>query len=232
MRQITSVVLCLWLCLPAWGQSLKLPAEIKGEPGTFITITPETDGKAVKFITLDPGLSVFPSSLLKDSTIAVVLAGKPGRYRVLAYTAKGDLPSEPVITTVVVGDAPGPGPGPGPTPPPTPPDQLTQQISEALRYETDPDKAKLKDTLAALYRQGATVANNLSVTTWGQLFSAMQQAASTLGVRGKLPKVQAVISAHLSATLPTDPQRALAAERAKASETFLRVAAALEAAKE
>lgn len=116
----------LFLSLFLAAQDLKLPAEVQGTPGAFITILAETTGKRVKFVCLDPGLSVFPAELLANPKATVVSGVTPGRYRVLGYTAAGDLPSEPAICSVVIGQPPGPvppppSPGPGPNPVPTPP---------------------------------------------------------------------------------------------------------------
>ncbi len=101
--------------------SLKVPAEVSGEVGDFITIVADTEGKKVIFYPLDKGLSVFPAALLTNPKASVVSARTPGRYRVLAITAVGDELSDPALCTVVIGGVP-PGPGPGPVPPPTPPD--------------------------------------------------------------------------------------------------------------
>lgn len=100
--------------------ALTLPAEVKGEPGEFVALEAATDGKVVRFVALDPGLNRFPPALLVSCKAAVFTARLPGRYRVLAYTAVADEPSEEVICTLVIGD-PKPVP-PGPTPPgPVPP---------------------------------------------------------------------------------------------------------------
>lgn len=120
MRRL-SVALLLFLASTASAQRLTLPAEVKGDPGAFLSVPATTDGKVVRWVALDAGLNIFPVELLKDSKTAVVTAPK-GRYRLLAYTALGDVPSAPAICTVIIGEAPpvppGPGPGPGPTPDP------------------------------------------------------------------------------------------------------------------
>lgn len=109
------LVFILALC----GQNIEMPATFTGAPGQFIAVRPtKTDGKIVQYFPLDNGLSVFPAALLNDTTATVVTAVKPGKYRLLAYTALADKPSLPVIVTVVVGDG-NPEPIP-PVPVPTP----------------------------------------------------------------------------------------------------------------
>src|SRR5689334_14040074 len=79
------------------GVDIRLPAEVKGEVNDFITLKAETSGKIVKWIVLDKGLSMFPSDLLKDSKTAIVIGSKEGKYRIMAYTALDNEPSDPVI---------------------------------------------------------------------------------------------------------------------------------------
>jgi hypothetical protein len=105
--------------------SLLVPTTVSGEPGDFIRITATTNGKVVKWYVVDKGLKIFPAELLIDTKTAVVSSNKPGKYRVLAYTALADDASDPAVCTVeVVGPVPPPvppGPTPGPVPDPTPP---------------------------------------------------------------------------------------------------------------
>ena len=84
MRRL-SVALILFLATQASAQSLTLPAEVKGDPGAFLSVPATTDGKAVRWVALDPGLNVFPVELLKSSMTAVV-SGPKGRYRLLVQT--------------------------------------------------------------------------------------------------------------------------------------------------
>ena len=100
---------------PAVGPAIKLPAEVTAPAGGFIVVTAETAGKTVRWVALDAGLSMIPTSLLRDSKTAVLMAPK-GRYRLLAYTAIGDEPSEPAVTLIVVGEATTTPPKPGDPP--------------------------------------------------------------------------------------------------------------------
>ena len=113
----------------AFGQSVSLPKEVQGDIGQFVTVKPTAlDGGGVEYLTLDPGLSIFPSSLLTDKSVLVFTSPKAGRYRVLAYTAKGDKPSPPSICTVVIGGAPKPD-----DPKPVDPKQQTVLFDTGLR---------------------------------------------------------------------------------------------------
>ena len=127
MRFVTAVFTVLAISLPAWGQSVTLPAEVRGAPGSWIIIAPEkVDGGAVKW-RIDPGLQEVRLDLLLPPEMLVKLKGKvvtglPGRYKVEAWNAKGDVASDIATCWVTITGSVPPGPGPGPLPPPPIPD--------------------------------------------------------------------------------------------------------------
>jgi hypothetical protein len=118
MRRILWLLFLAGACCGA-EPLLTLPASVSGDPGDYIMVPATTACKEVRWYAVDKGLKVFPVQLLKDSKTAVV-SGPAGSYRLMAYTARGDLPSDPAICTVVIG-TPGPTPGPTPPAPPVPP---------------------------------------------------------------------------------------------------------------
>lgn len=121
MKMLTAGAACVAAALTALAAPpVEVPAEVTGPPGGFIPIRAKTDGKMVRYVPLDAGLNVFPADLLADRKATVVSAAKPGRYRLLAYSAVGDDPTEPATVTVVV-EGPAP-PGPAPVPPGPQPD--------------------------------------------------------------------------------------------------------------
>lgn len=125
MRFLLGAIAVLMLACLAFGQSVKLPAEIKGEPGEFIAVKADTLDKQVKWRAVDRGLNLIPVELLKDSKTCIASALRPGRYRLIAWSAKADVPSDLAECIVIIGEVP-PDPGPGPKPPdppvPVPPD--------------------------------------------------------------------------------------------------------------
>lgn len=134
-----SICLLLLFVSIGYAQNVSLPSETKGEVGAFIKVPASTNGKEVRWYSPDKGLQVFPVELLKDSKTAIVTANVPGRYRLVAWTAVGDIPSDPAICVIIVGDAPTPGPGPGPNPdpiPPTPSPSVTDGKRCILIYES------------------------------------------------------------------------------------------------
>lgn len=133
MRRLAFIA--LFIATPAFAQtplSVTLPPEVPGKSNSFILVPAETQGKTVVWVPLDldkdgkPVVSLIPSNLLQSTKTAVAMA-PPGRWRLLAYTAIGDVPSPPAITVLVVdGGKPPPTPDDPPDPPPVdPPDQPT-----------------------------------------------------------------------------------------------------------
>lgn len=130
MKRIASLLCLLALASTSWGQSVVLPDSISGVPGQWIVVAPlKVDGGVVKW-RFDPGLQeVHLGQLLPDEYVSklkgkVVTATEPGRYKVEAWNAKGDVASDIAVGWIVVlGKTPTPVPPPPPIPPsPVPPD--------------------------------------------------------------------------------------------------------------
>lgn len=121
MKWLIGGLTALLLCGSCAAQSVELPKEVRGRAGAFISVPARTVDSTVSWFSADPGLDVFPSTLLRDTKTAVVISMRPGKYRLFAVSAKEGIPSPFAVCVVVVeGDTPGPTPGPGPQPGPTP----------------------------------------------------------------------------------------------------------------
>jgi len=167
---------------------LTVPLEIKGPVSGFIPVTAVTEGKAVKYVPLDAGLQVFPPGLLVNPKSTVVVAGKSGRYRLLCYSSVGDIPTDPVITTIVVGDQ-------SPVPPPTPPDnELTESLAGIYGGLQDPAKAQKLLQYIDCYRRCVPVVRDTTLTTTEKLYQVLlaQRKASGLGDNDLLPLRQRI----------------------------------------
>jgi hypothetical protein len=164
-----------WLALACIGQ-LTLPAEIRGEPGTFITITANTSGSIVRYVPLDSGLQVFPAHLLADKKSTVVLSLTPGRYRLLGYTAVDGNPTEPAVVSVVIGDKP------------TPPDQipdhaaLLSALSGIWGGHVERDKQAKLEQLITTYRAIDGITQDAAIKTTDALMRACVEARKKSGL--------------------------------------------------
>lgn len=231
----------LTLLLLAFSQEIKLPAEVTAAPGTFVSLIAETKGEIVKFTAIDPGVSLFPAELLanKKSTVAVAMAA--GRYRVLAWTALDGRPTDAVQVTLVVGNAPGPVPPsppapPPPAPPPVPPtppapvDDLAQILAALYGALNEDGKAAHVKALAKVYDEAAIASADSRYQTVGQLFGAIRQQSLQALPNTALTSMRERLGLVLTQALGNDPAAPLTpSSRAKALETFSRIAIILEA---
>lgn len=201
------------------GQKVELPAEIRGEVGSFIAVRPKTDGKLVRYYSLDAGLNSFPAELLSDATATVVTAPRAGRYRLLAYTALGDRPSDPVIVTIVVGGA---------APPPVPtPGEYERSLLDIYGALQDSDRDATRIALAKVYRSCVTECMG-NHTTAGDLYQALVKIAAAVPA-AKFSTLRDRVGAEVAKIAPNDPTATItAAQRASVGDIYDRTATLLE----
>lgn len=203
------------------GQRVELPAEIRGEVGSFIAVRPKTDGKLVRYYSLDSGLNSFPTELLSDATATVVTAPRAGRYRLLAYTALGDRPSDPVIVTIVVGGAA------PPTPPVPTPGEYERSLLDIYGALQDADRDATRIALAKVYRACVTECMG-SHATAGDLYQALVKIASAVPA-SKLSTLRDRVGSEVAKIAPNDPTATItAAQRASVGDIYERTATLLE----
>lgn len=207
----------------ALGQQVTLPQEIYGQPGQFISIPSVTDCKSVQWVVLDAGLNLFPVELLRDTTTAVVSANNPGKFRVLAYAAKGDQASKPVITTVIIGDPPEPTPAP---------DETTSKLQKELKSLyvslTEDDKQGKVNKLSGLYSSFASTLKGEEVQTAGELLGLCKEATARVLSPSDLREIRVRLQSEMSG-FPTDPDAKLDDKIKKMiSGKFMEISKALE----
>jgi hypothetical protein len=209
----------------------EVPAEVKGEVGAFVAIRAKTEGSRVVFVPIDLGLNVFPADLLADKKATVVTSARPGRYRILCYSAVGTEPTDPAIVVVVIGgDDPPVPPVPPPNPPgPKPPEPdaaLVKKLAEA--FARDGGSKDDVQKLAALYKLGAELVLKLDVPNSSEMYRRLREAGASLA--NSLTNTRLAVAAELSAQLgaPSDIPYS-DAQRTKAASVFLQIATALDA---
>jgi hypothetical protein len=215
----------IWALLLIAGQDLKLPAEVRGEVAAFVTIVAETSGKQVKFYPIDAGLSVFPAALLANPKATVVVAAKAGTYRLLAYTAAGDIPSDPQICRVVIGG----GKPDDVKPPPPPPDgdPLLESLIGIYGGLQEPNKQKHVKALADIYRRAAATVDQFA--DLGTLYSGIRRTASEVIPADAIRPIRERIAVETIRQLGDQPQAQLTpALSSKAASYFSRLGFVLE----
>jgi hypothetical protein len=225
----SSVVLAVALLLGAETPPITVPAEVKGEVGAFVTVQAETKGKVVEWVPLDGGLQMFPSDLLRTTTTAVVVASKPGRYRLLSYTAIDNVPTKPAICTVVIGNPPNPGPTPPGPNPPDPTDPFAKAVKVAFDADTGMTKVQSVKVLAAVYRKLAASITAVDFSNVGELFAVAKSAVGSAVSPDDLKGVRSVVSDRLNKSLGTDASAPVdSGFKTRASSEFIAIAEALE----
>lgn len=209
------------ILLLTFGQQVTLPQEIYGQPGAFISIPSVTDCKSVQWVVLDAGLNLFPVELLRDTTTAVVSANNSGKYRVLAYAAKGDAASKPVITTVIIGDPPEPMPDETTS-------KLTRELKSLYVSLSEDDKQGKVNKLSGLYSSFATTVKGEEVQTAGELLGLCKEATARVLSPSDLREIRVRLQSEMSG-FPTDADTKLDDKIKKViSGKFMEISKALE----
>lgn len=189
----------------ALGQTVELPAEVKGQPGMPIPIIAKGDlGANVTWLTPDKGLAVVDGGFFGGDSRKAMLFGPQGNYRLWAITAKGDKVSALAECRVIIGT---PGPDPGPTPPgpdpgPEPTDTLWVPLKSAWAAEPDATRKADRDALARLYEEGASYARAGKFAKLVELNQVLTDARKSL-MGDRLPKLREVLNAESARVLGT-----------------------------
>ncbi len=226
MRLTAFLLLLLPIVSASAAPRLKLPEKVEAEPGV-IEIAADTDSKEVGWQIMDKGISMISPDRLVDSKVLVLVALKPGTYRIVA-AINGEPKPLLAMTTVIVGD------GGSPAPPPTPvnPDaDLLGKLQAVYGADGDPAKAVHLANLKSMYKQ---MSNNVpNVATWGDLYKVMDDTMIAVEAKGKLLPLQELLASSIltkelpsgagAKTTPLDGDG-----KTKAKEVFARVNKLLE----
>lgn len=216
----------IWALILLAGQDLKVPAEVTGEVAAFVTVIAETNSKQVKFYPIDSGLSVFPAALLANQKATVVVAAKAGTYRLLAYTAAGDIPSDPQICKVVIGGGKPDNLPPAPIPPTPENDKLLDALMGIYGGLQEPNKQQHTKALADIYRRAAaTVADYPDL---GSLYGGIKQSASQVIPAGAIRSIRERIAQETVRQLGDQPQPLTPALASRTASYFSRLGFVLE----
>jgi hypothetical protein len=189
---------------------LKVPTEMKVKPGRLLRIPAETACKTVIWYldSADADLVTFEST--KE---AVFSSPVPGKYKIIVYTAAGDVPSQPYVCVVTVeGDVPvppTPPTPPGPGPDPIPVDVLLQNLVKAYQADTTADKATKLQALVTLWKSAAkNTVNDADIKTTGKLLEVLHNSAQQL-LGNDLMGLREAIRVDLDSKLPKTATAAL-----------------------
>ena len=221
------VLVATTTCLPLFAQDAAPPlkaADVRATVGDWIVLRAATEGRVVRWKSLDRGLRLAPPELtLRDPHTTLATASRPGKYRVVCVTARGDVPSE-IVEFLVIVEAETPKPEPKP---PEPADPLARKIREAL--QADPgDSAKKREhanTLAGFYAAMARHVATRQVATIGELLSDYRSAIPALLPEDAIPATRKVCGEEVARITGADPAKPIDADlQSKLVDLFKRLA--------
>ena len=208
-------MLFILLSLLVQSPKVELPATLNAKPGRLIQITAKTEQKAVKWFLASSDADLI---VMESTKTAIFSAMIPGDYRLIAYTAASDVPSDPSICIVTVGNI-------APIPPNDPLAVALENIWGALQ---EPDSKTSKAALIATYRDGAALVDDPKIVDFGAFHAALLAARRKRLADDKLLTIRERISAEWQ-TLGDAPETLLTSEiRGKIRNIMARVVAALE----
>lgn len=209
------ITYCVLVAFLGADPSVQLPLTLQAKPGRLIQITAKTEQKLVKWYLIGEDADLI---VMESSKSAIFSASNPGSYRVLAWTAAGDIPSDPAVCVVRVGEPPVPVP-------PTPSDPLLATLQGIYGGLQDPKKNEYRQTLAAVYRQAATTANDTKYQTTGELYIAIRRAVVKVLPDDALQPIRERLAEEIATVLPTDTNAPLSDEIRKNALNFYQRAA-------
>lgn len=196
--------------------AINLPKDLTVKSGRLLKIEATSAGKSIRWANTSDDADLIVS---ESGRWAIFSSTVPGVYKVFAWTAAGDNPSEASICAILVSE-----PNPQPNPP-APDDALKNAIKAIYGADGSPGKKGYKDSLQQLWLEIAKKASDLDIRSVGELFSIAKQSSLKILPAGALLPIREKIAADINANLPTDPQAELTVEiRNKAAKLFNRYA--------
>jgi|GEM_PF-507881 len=195
--------------------SVTLPRDLTAKPGRLLKIEANTTGKSIRWVNVSEDADLIVS---ESGKWAIFSATAPGKYRVFAWTAFQDIPSEAAVCTITVEPS-------QPVPPPSPEDSLKAAVQAIYGADTNPQKSVHKDNLISSYGEFARTIRNPKWTTAGEFYKACRATISSLMRDEDLQAIREKFGEELNRRLPTDPGTLLTdTHRADAVSLFTRFA--------
>ena len=191
---------------------VELPKELSIRSGRLLKIEAKSAGKTVKWVNTSDDADLIVS---ESGRWAIFSSTVAGTYKIFAWTAAGDMPSEAAICTIIVGG----GIPPPPTPDPASP--LKSSLQAIYGADGDPKKAEYKTTLIALYAELSKAAIDDSLISVGDFYSLAKKSANSVLPADALPAMREKISNEFGKVFPDDPTAKLTPEiRSVLASTF------------
>ena len=210
---------------PQPASPLKLiPEKLSIDSGRLTIIRVETTAKKVTW-DLPVGFDTDANDGGKKLIIVAIPTLPAGTYTIKAWAAIADEVVGSTCLITITG-------APSPPIPPQPVDPLIADLQRLYAADANPAKAVLIVKLAAIWRVGSDAAKNPNIATPSALLASLTSAVGSQMAANDLGLIRDRIGAELNKIIPADRDAPLTAEfRQRASDTFARIATALETIK-
>lgn len=185
----------------ACAQDLELPKEIKAKVGDFVQVESKSVND-VEWYIVDPGIQFLPFNLLKDKKTAILFTLNPGKYRLLAWTAKDNKPSPALLCLVTIEPNDFVPTPPAPPPSPAEPSALEKRLKPFYQKDTSANKKMQLEQLKKLFVQLQPITKDENITTIGQLFKNASEISSGLLEEFSLKGLRNELNLYMDETLP------------------------------
>jgi hypothetical protein len=180
---------------------VELPKELTVRSGRLLKIESKSAAKTVKWVNTSDDADLIVS---ESGRWAIFSSNVAGTYKIFAWTAQGDMPSEAAICTIIVGG--------GIPPPPEPASPLRAALQAIYGADGDPKKSDYKTTLIALYTELAKASSDESLVSVGDFYSLAKRSANSVLPVDALPAIREKIANEFGKVFPEDPKAKLTPE--------------------
>lgn len=204
---------------------ITFPSVVKVKPGRLIKIQVTTNCKVVKWFSASDESDLIASD---NGLWAIFCAAKPGVYRVFAYAAVGDVPTDPQRCNVVVEDDLPPVP-PQPQPEPENTNRLLQDLKPVYAADNSENKVFHAMALADVFRKMAEASKDKSLINIKDVYEYGKRLSLKTIPDNAIVPVRDVVAEYLNKRIPTDTAQELSADiRGKCQKEFEFVSKTLE----
>ena len=184
----TASLLCLF-------SQVSLPAQAKVDPGRLLKLTAISEGKIIRWINPNNEVDLIVSDNGKWAIFSTTI---PGQYKVFCYTATADLPSEPAMCIIKVGND---------EVIPTPSNlAMLEALQIAFEKLSDKNKTESLALLIKAYQAVVLMLDSTDIDTTAN-FLLLARTASRKHISGEaLLSLREIFAADLDLIVSTNPE--------------------------
>lgn len=153
--------------------AVELPPRVETKPGKMVRIEAKTQGKLVRWH-LEGAEGTGELIVMESTRAAIFCSPQSGSFRIVAWTAIADQPSEGSLCVVEVREGA---------------DALAE-LRQLARTDSDPSRRESLGSLARIYREGSRQVRDGLLKTLGEVHDCLTRLANRDLAQGALPRVR------------------------------------------